>query len=135
MQQVTPSDDIADKRRSPRIATRNMVTYVLFDENKRKMGSGKAFTLNLSQNGTLIQTQERVDGTFIILMTLDINGNQIKVKGHVTNSRVCEKTGNYLTGIEFIGPRDKQIKAIVAFVKAYQRQKYSEEIDLADLCQ
>ena len=57
-------------------------------------------------------------------MAIDLDGNKIQVNGKVITSRINEKTENYLTGIEFVGPRDTQLKAIVAFVKAYQRRKH-----------
>lgn len=134
MVQPTNANATAEKRRAPRIDTKNTVAYVLYDEKKLKIGSGRAFTRNLSQTGTLIQTREKIDGAFIILMSIDIEGNRVKVKGKVINSRICEKTENYLTGIEFLGPKDKQLQAVIAFVKAYQRQKYASEIRSDDLC-
>jgi c-di-GMP-binding flagellar brake protein YcgR len=129
----TKTDATAEKRRTPRIDAMNMVEYALYDEKKNKIGHGKACTVNLSQTGTLVQTKDRIDGAFIILMTIDLNGNKIKVSGKVVTSRICRKTGGYLTGVEFIGPKDKQLKAVIAFVKAYQRKKYSDEISFDDL--
>lgn len=129
----TKTDATAEKRRTPRIDAMNMVEYALYDEKKNKIGHGKACTVNLSQTGTLVQTKDKIDGAFIILMTIDLNGNKIKVSGKVVTSRICRETGSYLTGVEFIGPKDKQLKAVIAFVKAYQRKKYSDEISFDDL--
>ena len=50
-----------------------------------------------------------------------------KVNGKIITSRFCSKTGMYQTGIEFVGNREKQVKAIVAFVKIYQRKKHIAE--------
>jgi hypothetical protein len=66
-------------------------------------------------------------------MTIDLDGTKLKVSGKIINSRACKQTESYLTGIEFVGPRDKRIKAVVAFVKAYQRKKHHEEISFDDL--
>jgi hypothetical protein len=115
---------ITEKRRHPRIATKNILLYSLYDSKKNKVGHGKGRTINISQSGTLIQTEKMLKGDFVVLMTLDLDGNKIKVNGEIITSRICETTGSYLTGIEFIGPKDQQIAAIVAFVKIYQRQKH-----------
>lgn len=109
-----------EKRRHPRIKTIHVVGYALFDENGSKLGIGKGRTLDLSQGGTLLETESKLQGTFVVLMTIDLEGKKIKVQGRVIRSNLDPGTGMYLTGIEFIGPKEKQTEAIVAFVKAYQ---------------
>ena len=133
MFQEKKMETIAEKRCNPRIDTANIVEYALYDEKKIKIGHGKACTINLSQTGTLLQTKNKIEGAFIILMAIDLDGKKIKVNGKVITSRVCSKTGYYLTGIKFVGPKDKQIEAVIAFVKAYQRKKYRDETRLDDL--
>ncbi len=118
---------ITEKRRNSRIPTTNIVEYTLYDEKKIKINHGKGRTINLSQTGTLLQTKHKITGAYIILMAIDLDSNKIKVNGKVVTSRFSSKTRTYLTGIEFVGPKDKQVKAIVAFVKIYQRKKYRAE--------
>ena len=132
MFQSKKMETIAEKRRNPRIDTTNIVNYALYDAQKVKIGHGKACTVNLSQSGTLLQTKKKIEGAFIILMAMDLDDNKIKVKGKVVTSRVCNKTGNYLTGIKFVGPKDKQIEAVIAFVKIYQRKKCRDERSFAN---
>jgi hypothetical protein len=115
---------ITEKRRNPRIDTSNIVAYILYDDKRNKIGHGKGRTINLSQTGTLLQTENKLDGAFIILVAIDLDGNKIKVDGKVISSRICKETGYNLTSIEFVGPKDKQLKIIVAFVKAYQKRKH-----------
>ena len=113
-----------EKRRHSRIDTANLVGYVLFDEKRTKIDQGKGRTLNLSQSGALLETPKPLRGSFIVLMTIDLEGKKIKVKGRVANTRKSTTTECYLTGIEFIGSKDEQLGAIVAFVKAYHRRKH-----------
>ncbi len=113
----------AEHRRNPRIKTSNLVDYTLFDDHGTALGTGKGRTLNLSQNGILLKTANPLKGVYVLLMTIDLNGNTIRVEGRLVYSTLDE-TGHYMSGIEFTGPRDKQVDAIVAFVKNYQQIKH-----------
>jgi c-di-GMP-binding flagellar brake protein YcgR len=113
-----------EQRRHPRIEADNRVGYVLLNDNWEKIGAGKGHTANLSQSGTMLKTKEPIDGTFVILVTIDLEGAQIKVKGRVRHTRRDEFSKLFLTGIEFIGPKDEQRRAIVSFVKTYQYRKH-----------
>lgn len=116
--------DIQEKRKHPRIYTENLVGYVLYGDNRKKIDQGKGRALNLSQNGALLETLNYIRGAYILLVTIDLNGAKAKVKGRVVSTRKDESSNNYLTGIEFIGPRNEQHDAIVVFVKAYQHRKH-----------
>ena len=115
---------ITEKRRNQRIDTLAIVGYILYDDKKNKIGLGKGSTINLSQSGALLQTEHKINASFIVLMAMDLDGNKIKFGGKVINSRICKDTGYHLTGIEFLGPMDKKREAIVVFVKDYQKRKH-----------
>ncbi|MBN1277565.1 MAG: PilZ domain-containing protein [Deltaproteobacteria bacterium] len=110
-------------RRHPRIEAVNNVGYALFDDTGKRITTGKGQTLNLSQSGTLLKTRDPIKGVFVVLVTIDLEGKQVKVRGRVRHTQRDESSGFYLTGVEFIGPRDEQLQAIVSFVKAYQHKK------------
>lgn len=112
-----------DLRRHPRIEAVNSVGYALFDDTGKRITTGKGQTLNLSQSGTLLKTRDPIQGVFVVLVTIDLEGKQVKVRGRVRHTKRDESSGSYLTGVEFIGPRDEQLQAIVSFVKAYQHKK------------
>ena len=113
-----------EKRRYPRICTENKVLYVLFNESRKKIDRGIGLTLNLSQAGVLLKTEKILEGAFVVLVAMDLEGKTIKVKGKVVTSRYYNDSNCFLTGVEFIGPKDKQVEAIKAFVKTYLRQKH-----------
>ncbi len=117
-----------DQRRCPRIDSENKVGYVLFDEKKKKVNQGSGRTRNLSQTGVLLETEAVLKGSYIILVTIDLDGKKVKVKGKVVSSRYAEASSCYLTGIEFVGPKDEQLEAIIAFVKAYQHRKHQHDV-------
>jgi hypothetical protein len=112
-----------EQRRSPRIETSNLVGYIIFDNKGNAMDHGKGQTLNLSQNGILLETLKPLKGVFVMLMTIDLDGKVLEVKGRLIYSSVQKTTGHYFSGIVFIGPKDQQVAAIVSFVKSYYRSK------------
>jgi hypothetical protein len=119
----TPSN-FTERRKYPRISTKNLIDYILFNEHRKKVDQGKGLVLDLSQSGALMETQRPLYGSFLLLITIDLDGEKIKVKGRVANVRTSNNAGFYLTGVEFIGPQDEQLNVIVAFVKAYHRRKH-----------
>lgn len=123
MDQNYESIDYKNLRRHPRIEAINSVGYAQFDDNGKRIATGKGYTLNLSQSGTLLKTKDPILGVFVVLVTIDLDGKQVKIKGRVRHTYVDESSGSYLTGVEFMGPKNEQLQAIVSFVKAYQHKK------------
>lgn len=115
---------VKEKRRHPRIPLENRVTYILFNEKRRKVRHGIGHTQNLSQTGVLLKTKRILEGAFVVLLTMDLEGKQIKIMGRVIVSRYCNDSGVFLTGVEFIGPKDEQLEAIKAFIKIHIHRKY-----------
>lgn len=113
-----------EQRRNPRIETSNLVDYTLFDRDRKSLGKGRGLAMNLSQNGLLLKTQKPLNGVFVVLMAIDLKGNAVQVDGRLIYTAKHETSGYYMSGVEFIGPRDKQLHAIVSFVKAYQHKKH-----------
>jgi hypothetical protein len=116
--------NLMEKRIHPRIETQNTVTYLLYDENGKRIDSGKGFTKNLSQSGVLLETDKPLQGIYIILMTIDLLKNKVKVKGMIAHSRKNSSSGRYLSGIRFLGNEDQSRDAIVAFVKVYHHRRH-----------
>lgn len=117
-----------EKRRHKRINTSNTVKYVLFDDYQKKIGSGKGQTLNLSQSGTLLETRNPLQGSYIVLMTFDLEGKQVQVKGSIAHTSISDKPGYFFTGIQFAGSFMESTKAIVAFIKAYYHSKHAIKV-------
>lgn len=115
----------AEKRRRPRINTVNVVSYILFDENRKKMDHGKGRILELSQNGALLETNKPLHGSLVLLKALNQDEEGIKIKARIANQRKSEIQGLHLTGMEFTGPEDEQRNAVVALVKIYHYWKYA----------
>lgn len=99
---------VKEKRRHPRIPLENRVTYILFNEKRRKVRHGIGHTQNLSQTGVLLKTKKILEGAFVVLLTMDLERKQIKIMGKIVVSRYCNDSGVFLTGVQFIGQKDEQ---------------------------
>jgi hypothetical protein len=118
---------LSEKRIHPRIETENIVNYFLFNDKGKKIDKGKGYTKNLSLSGVLLQTDKPLEGVYIILMTIDLLGNKVKVKGEIAHTRRNSSSNRYLSGIKFLGAQDQHRDAIIAFVKIYQHRKHQTE--------
>ena len=116
---------LMEKRKHPRISLENRVTYILFNEKREELNHGTAHTLNLSQAGVLLTTTSGLEGAFVVLVTTDRAGKQIKILGKVVVSRYCNDSDCFLTSVEFIGQKDEQLEAIKAFIKIHIHRKYN----------
>lgn len=112
-----------ENRRNPRIKTANLVNYELLDQDNRPIGKGRGKAINLSVSGLLLKTDTPLQGVFVVLMTIDLEGNEVKVRGRLIHS-TPDESGGFFSGIEFKGPKDKQIDVIVSFVKTYQQMRH-----------
>lgn len=116
---------VKEKRKYPRISFEDRVGYVLFNNAREKIGHGFGRTINLSQAGVLLATEKILEGAFIVLVTMDLEGKKIQVKGNVVTNRYHNDSGCFLTGIKFIGSKDVQIDAIKTFVKVHSHRKHA----------
>ncbi|MCU0598628.1 MAG: PilZ domain-containing protein [Desulfobacterales bacterium] len=118
---------LTEKRNHPRIETQNIVTYFLYDEKGKKVDEGKGFTKNLSLSGVLLVTDKPLPGLYIILMTIDLMGNKVKVSGTVAHTRKNSNSKLYFSGIKFSGNEEQSREAIVVFVKVYQHRRHMDQ--------
>lgn len=117
---------IKERRKYPRISFENRVAYTLYNNARKKVDHGFGRTHNLSQSGVLLETEKKLEGAFIILMTIDLEGKKIQIKGKVVTSRCFDDSGCFLTGVEFLGTKEEQIEAIKAFVKTHLHRKHAD---------
>ena len=112
-----------EKRKNPRIKSVNAVKYALYDENGKRTVTGDGETIDFSQGGALLKTPTALRGTIIVLMTIDLEGQKVKVQGRVVRTATSKNTDGFLSGIEFTGTGGNKHKDIVAFFKAHHHRK------------
>ena len=111
-----------DKRKYPRVETRNIVSYVCLDKEGNEIGEGIGETINISQGGILLKSPYPIEAEFILLMSIDLENNIMEIKGKIAHSKKV-KFDKYETGISFLGTHDENIQTIKSFIKTYYSQK------------
>jgi hypothetical protein len=133
MEENQKHSDTMERRRNPRINIFATVYYLVLNSEGKGTNHGEGQILNLSQNGARLETLEPLNGVFVELMTINIDGKKEEVRGRLIYSNMQKATGYYVSGIDFTGDKDQQVAAIVAFVKShYQKESKGEFIELSN---
>jgi c-di-GMP-binding flagellar brake protein YcgR len=120
MQDVNSGNkSIINKRKNPRVKISNGISYVCIDENGNEIEQGMGKTIDISLGGMLIETSVPIESKYILIATIDLEGNLIEIRGKIANSKKIE-SGEFLNGIQFLETPERQIKIIAEFIKVHR---------------
>ena len=80
----------ADKRRTPRVDSPNLLTYVCFDERNSMVSQGMGRTLNVSEGGILLETHVPIDPQHLILLDIALEDDLMQFRGKIAHTRKRE---------------------------------------------
>ena len=66
-----------------------------------------------------METPNVINSKYIIIVTIDLEGNTIKLRGKIVHTRKSDPSGVALTGIQFLEPYDTQREIIARFIRAH----------------
>jgi hypothetical protein len=75
-----------ERRKYPRVETRNLISYVSVGENGEVKGQSLGRALNISQNGIFLETTRLIFSESISLMSVDVDNHLIEIWGKVVYS-------------------------------------------------
>ena len=107
-----------DPRNCPRVKTRNLIAFSVFNKSGKVISHGFGVALDISEGGILLETPNCIDSVSIKLTTTDNEKNLIEVKGKIIRTKKASN-GMYLHGIKFIGTNDRVTKFIATVIKEY----------------
>jgi len=114
--------DSKERRRYPRVPTSNLVSYVCIDAGGKPVAEGMGKTVDISQGGALLETGRPIESEYILLLSIDMEKKVVETRGRVAHSRPSGPS-RYLTGIEFLGPREEVTAVIRNLVVEYHRRR------------
>jgi hypothetical protein len=89
-----------EKRRSPRINSLNLLSYLCMDEEGEVVTRGVGRTLNVSKGGILLETHAPIDPTHSLSLVIAMENDLLDVRGEVVEHWVGEG-GKHKTRIRF----------------------------------
>jgi c-di-GMP-binding flagellar brake protein YcgR len=108
-----------DKRKTPRIDTHNLISYVCLNEKNDPIGQGMGRTLNISEGGILLETHTSIDPNYIVSFTLSLEDVIMDIKGKVTFNRKRDD-GKFESGIQFIDNDESKTRILKQFAVIFK---------------
>ena len=114
--QDTHIKNVEEKRKTPRVKSVKLMSYVCFDEEGNPSEQGMGNTLDISLGGLLLETTVPIEAQDILLQATSSREELIEIKGRVVYSRESEPKKNY-TGISFAEKPERIRDIVVSLIK------------------
>lgn len=86
--------------------------------NQTKEGRGKS--INISQGGILIETNDPFEWQDIIRLFIDIEDESVNIKGKVVYCNAAN-FGKFRTGIQFLETNEKIVSFVIKLLETYSK--------------
>jgi hypothetical protein len=114
---------INERRSTSRFDSKNLISYVWFDKNNHKSGQGMGRTLNISENGIMLETHVPIDPDGSMSLTIGQEEELMDIDGKITFSNIQE-TGKYETGVHFNKPDEEKRHFLRHYISLFKGQEY-----------
>ena len=112
----------SERRKHPRVKIYYPISYVCTNEKGSIVQQNMGVVLNISQSGILIETADSVFSKYVLLTSVDLNGNVIEVKGKIAYCKKNKST-KYRVGISIGGTHAQNIRFVKALTRSYYYNK------------
>ncbi|HAY39597.1 MAG TPA: hypothetical protein DCY53_09825 [Desulfobacteraceae bacterium] len=112
---------INERRYHPRINALNLISYNCIDATKNVVAQGMGRTLNVSEDGILLETHVSIDPKYTVELAIGLEDELINIKGSIIFS-APGKDEKYEAGIEFVETDDASIDILKKYIKVFSEQ-------------
>jgi hypothetical protein len=112
---------IQEKRHCTRIHALNLISYSCLDETENIIAQGMGRTLNVSEDGILLETYVSIDPKYSIALSIGLENELINMKGQIIYSKPG-KNDKFEAGIEFLEKDESTIEILRKYIKAFSEQ-------------
>lgn len=114
--------NMADRRKDPRIKTRNLIAHLSFDDDGMTISQGLGRALDISKGGMLLETPLPIPAARLSLMAVDKDNILFEIEAELA---YCKKSAPelYQSGIRFIGTEEQVISYVARLIKGYNYRK------------
>ena len=107
-----------DQRKSPRVESPNLLTYVCLDKDHKMVGQGMGRTLNVSEGGILLETHITIDPEYIVLLDIAMEDDLMQFKGKIAHIKKRED-GKFESGVAFIDLDEEKTQFLKQYVAIF----------------
>ena len=102
-------ESLPDQRQCPRVDAGNLICFACIDSEGSVLSQSMGKAIDISRTGLLLESALSVESDLISLLSTDHANSLLEIKGRVVYSR-RNRSGNYLTGIQFIGTANEMTR-------------------------
>jgi hypothetical protein len=109
---------INEKRQCPRIQALNLISYSCIGESEQIESQGMGRTLNISEEGILLETYVPIDPKYSIALSIGLENELVNIKGQI----IYSQPGNnekFEAGIQFSETDESTIEILRKYIKAF----------------
>jgi hypothetical protein len=110
-----------EKRKHSRIKALNLISFSCIGETDQALSQGMGRTLNLSEDGILLETHAPVDPKHTVVMAIGLEDDLINIKGRVVYS-IGGGDERFEAGIEFIKIGEATLEVLRKYITAFREQ-------------
>jgi len=108
-----------EKRKSPRINSLNLLSYLCMDENGEVVTRGVGRTLNVSKGGILLETHTPIDPSHSLSLVIAMENDLVDVHGEVVDQWMGEE-GKHKTRIRFTEAEGPALDMLREFITEHK---------------
>ncbi len=110
-----------NKRKHERVDALNLLSYVTLDSDGKEWNQGMGRTLNISESGLQLETNEPIQTKYIVLISIGIEDDLVDIKGKVVYTNRGD-SNMFETGIEFIEVNPESLAILRKYISEFNRQ-------------
>lgn len=111
-----------DKRKHSRINALNLISYNCIDETGQTVAQGMGRTLNVSEDGILLETHVLIDPKYAVALAIGLEDDMIDIEGNVVYSKPGREE-RYESGIELIKTTESTVEILKRYIEAFREQQ------------
>ena len=112
----------ANRRKHPRIKTRNLISHFTVDEDGKLISQGLSKAKDISKGGLLLETPHPIESGKLSLMAIDLDNKFIEIEGELVYCKKAD-SGMYHSGVKFVGTNEQVANFVVRLIKEYSHRK------------
>ena len=114
--------ETVERRKHSRLTSLNLLSYVCFDERGCAVHQGMGRTINVSEDGILLETHESLEDSRTMELTIGLKDDLVDIRGDIIYSRI-DKEEKVRSGIQFVNLDNDALAVLKRFIEAFKEER------------